>query len=148
MMRTGVAAAVFLAWGFTAQGQAIAAERETPPYPDRGLKGTVSAARLPVPGHPMLVRGGDIWDQNCRICHGSGNFGAPKITGDLFWVKRVSKGIATLIAHAQNGFETPLGGLMPARGGNTELTDAEVEAAVRFMVFHSGGAEIALDGLD
>ncbi|MEL6478669.1 MAG: c-type cytochrome [Pseudomonadota bacterium] len=148
-MRARIAAAVLIAWGgLTAPGETHSAERVPPPYPDRGLKGTVSAKRLPVPPHPKLVEGGQIWDQNCRICHGSGNFGAPKITGSRFWGKRVTKGITTLISHAQNGFETSLGGLMPARGGNDELTDAEVEAAVRFMVFHSGGAEIALDGLD
>ncbi|MGD1922771.1 MAG: c-type cytochrome [Paracoccaceae bacterium] len=143
-MRIWVAAAVLATWGTTALG----AEREAPPYPDRGLKDTVSAKRLPVPPHPVLVEGGEIWDANCRICHGPGNFGAPKITGSRFWGKRLPKGIATLISHAQNGFETSLGGLMPARGGNDELTDDEVEAAVRFMVFHSGGADIALDGLD
>lgn len=136
--------AMLLVWGGPALGQ----DREAPPYPDRGLKGTVSAKRLPVPPHPILVEGGRIWDANCRICHGSGNFGAPKITGSRFWGKRVPKGIEILIGHAQNGFETPQGGLMPARGGNTELTDAEVEAAVRFMVFHSGGADIAVDGLE
>ncbi|MEM0921740.1 MAG: c-type cytochrome [Pseudomonadota bacterium] len=142
-----IAAAVLIVWGgFAAPG--AASERMPPPYPERGLKGTVSAKRLPVPPHPLLVTGGQVWDQNCRICHGSGNFGAPKITGDRFWAKRVTKGIATLISHAQNGFETSLGGLMPARGGNDELTDTQVEAAVRFMVYHSGGAQIALEGLD
>lgn len=143
-MRPWIAAAVLVVWG----GDAPGAEIVSPPYPDRGVKGTVSAARLPAPPHPALEAGGEIWDANCRICHGSGNFGAPKITGARFWASRVEKGIATLISHAQNGFETPLGGLMPARGGNADLTDAEVEAAVRFMVFHSGGETIALDGLD
>ena len=143
-IRLWVGAAVLLAWGGTASGQ----ERVPPPYPERGLKGTVSSKRLPVPPHAMLVKGGEVWDANCKICHGPGNFGAPKITSSRFWDKRLPKGIATLISHAQNGFESPLGGLMPARGGNDELTDGEVEAAVRFMVFHSGGADIALEGLE
>lgn len=144
-MRACIAAVVLSVWGGTA---ALGTEREAPPYPERGLKGTVSAKRLPQPPHEMLIMGGQIWDANCRICHGSGNFGAPKITGARFWSKRLDKGVDVLIGHAQNGFETTLGGLMPARGGNDELTDADVEAAVRFMVFHSGGADIALEGLD
>jgi cytochrome c5 len=144
-MRVLAAALVVITWGGMS---ALGAERVPPPYPDRGLKGTVSAKRLPVPPHDMLVEGGAIWDANCRICHGTGNFGAPKITGARFWDKRLSKGIATLISHAQNGFETSLGGLMPARGGNDDLSDGQVEAAVRFMVFHSGGDVIALDGLE
>ena len=144
-MRVWIGAVALSAWGGVA---ALGAEVEAPPYPDRGLKGTVSVKRLPAPPHALLVEGGEIWDANCRICHGSGNFGAPKITGSRFWSKRLSKGVDVLISHAQNGFESPLGGLMPARGGNDELTDRQVEAAVRFMVFHSGGADIALDGLD
>ena len=143
-MRAWIAAAVLIAWGVAASGD----ERQAPPYPDRGLKGTVSAKRLPVPPHDMLVAGGQVWDANCRICHGSGNFGAPKITGSRFWSKRLEKGVDVLISHGLNGFESARGGFMPARGGNDELTDAEVEAAVRFMVFHSGGEDIALDGLD
>lgn len=143
-MRSALILVILSLCSGAAQGQ----EREAPPYPDRGLKGTVSVKRLPISPHPVLLAGGEIWDQNCRVCHGTGNFGAPKITGARFWKSRISKGITTLIGHAQNGFETSLGGLMPARGGNTELTDADVEAAVRFMVFHSGGADIALQGLD
>lgn len=143
-MRTLLLGVALLAWGgLAASGE----ERAEPPYPDRGLKGTVSADRLPVPPHDTLIMGGEIWNGNCRVCHGSGNFGAPKITGSRFWAKRVEKGIETLISHAQNGFVSSLGGNMPARGGNDALTDAEVEAAVRFMVFHSGGEDIALDGL-
>jgi cytochrome c5 len=144
-MRCWIAGAILIAWG---GASALGEDRIAPPYPDRGLKGTVSAKRLPIPPHQMLIDGGAIWDANCRICHGSGNFGAPKITGARFWDKRLPKGIAVLISHAQNGFETPQGGLMPARGGNTELTDRQVEAAVRFMIYHSGGADMALDGLD
>lgn len=147
-MRTVLAAFLIVWGGSVALGQDKTVERIGPPYPDRGLKGTVSAKRLPVHTHPMLTLGGQIWDANCRICPGTGSFGAPKITGSRFWATRLPKGIATLISHAQNGFETSQGGLMPARGGNTELTDQQVEAAVRFMVFNSGGVKIALEGLD
>lgn len=120
---------------------------ELPPYPEKGLKGTVTLKRLPVPEHPLLEMGSQVWAKNCVICHGSGNFGAPKITGSKFWEPRIAQGIDVLFDHAINGFISPEGGNMPARGGK-ELTDEEVRAAVRFMISVSGGAEEALQGLE
>lgn len=114
---------------------------EHPPYPEKGLKGTVKASRLPVPENPVLKTGMEIWDKNCRVCHGSGLAGAPKITGSRFWSPRIAKGLPVLFDNAKNGFST-----MPARGGK-DLSDEQVEAAVRYMVFYSGGEDVALEGL-
>ena len=121
---------------------------EHPPYPEKGLKGLVKAERLPVSDHAVLQRGAMIWDQNCRICHGTGNFGTPKITGSKFWAPRIEQGLPVLFAHAINGFLSPSGGNMPAKGGNTDLSDDDVRAAVRFMVFHSGGADVAIQDIN
>lgn len=121
---------------------------EHPPYPERGLKRLVKIERLPKTEFPVIEQGAQIWDQNCKICHGTGNFGAPKITGSKFWGPRIEQGLETLVAHAQDGFLSPSGGSMPARGGNDELTDAEVEAAVRFMIYHSGGQDVATQDLN
>lgn len=126
---------------------AAAQEIELPPYPEKGLKGTVNPKRLPAPEHPVLQMGAEVWAKNCIICHGTGNFGAPKITGSKFWAPRIAQGIDVLFDHAINGFISPSGGNMPARGGR-ELTDEEVMAAVRFMISVSGGAEEALSGLE
>jgi len=98
---------------------AAAQEIELPPYPEKGLKGTVNPKRLPAPEHPVLQMGAEVWAKNCIICHGTGNFGAPKITGSKFWAPRIAQGI-----------------------------DVLVMAAVRFMISVSGGAEEALSGLE
>jgi len=118
-----------------------------PPYPEKGLKGMVTPKRLPAPEHPVLQLGAEVWGGNCKVCHGGGLAGAPKITGIKFWKPRIAKGLETLIGHALNGFQNTDGGYMPARGGNDALSDKEVEAAVRFMIFNSGGSSIALQGL-
>ncbi len=141
---------VFVMGGFLLTHGTIADEIkvEYPPYPERGLKRLVKIERLPKTEFTLIEEGAQVWDQNCKICHGTGNFGAPKITGSKFWAPRIEKGLEVLVANAQNGFLSPSGGNMPARGGNDELTDIEVESAVRFMIYHSGGQEAATQNLN
>ena len=45
---------------------------------------------------------------------------------------RIDKGMDTLVNHAINGFKG-----MPPRGGNSALSDAEVKAAVKYIVDNS-----------
>jgi cytochrome c5 len=52
------------------------------------------------------------------------------------WAPRIAQGNDLLHKHAIEGF-TGAKGQMPARGGNTALTDDEVKAAVAFMVDQS-----------
>lgn len=73
--------------------------------------------------------GEQVFVQNCRVCHAQGLNGAPIIGNKVQWRDRVSKGQSTLTEHAINGF-----GLMPAKGGNTELPDEEVAKAVSYMM--------------
>jgi cytochrome c5 len=63
------------------------------------------------------------------MCHAAGLAGAPKLGDKAAWQPRIAQGIPTLYAHALNGIRT-----MPARGGNTNLSDAEVKAAVDHLV--------------
>lgn len=109
------------------------------------LKGFVSHDRLPIPDQPVLVRGGTIWADSCQNCHG-GNpaTGAPKITSEKKWAPRIEQGFEVLFDHAINGYLGPKYTQMPARGGNSELSDDEVRAAVAFMVWASGGEQAAV----
>lgn len=77
--------------------------------------------------------GQKLWQENCAVCHQQGLGGAPMIGNKKQWNKRVAQGLPTLIDHAQNGYSGETGE-MPARGGNEQLTDQEVELAVRYMV--------------
>ncbi len=142
-MAKGAILAAILALG----GSAAGAEPVFPPYPERGMKGTVTLKKLPPVEHPVLAMGGKIWDKHCRACHGSGLAGAPKITGSRFWEPRIAQGLEVIFTNAKEGF-TGKTGTMPARGGKPKLTDEEFEAAIRFMIHHSGGAELALSGLE
>jgi len=77
-----------------------------------------------------------IWQTNCYACHGTGAAGAPKIGDKDAWGPRIAKGLDTLEQHALNGFQSN-GLVMPAKGGNPGLSDAEVKAAVKYMVGQS-----------
>ena len=110
----------------------------------RGLKGFVTVDRLPVPQEATLEQGRLIWGESCQNCHGGNKLtGAPKITSTRAWAPRIEQGIEILSEHAISGFTGPKYTQMPARGGNPDLSDAEVKAAVAFMVWASGGAQIA-----
>lgn len=75
-----------------------------------------------------------IFGQLCTTCHTTGAAGAPKISDPAAWAPRVKEGIATLVKHAIDGYTGPDGNHMPAKGGNPALTDAQVEATVKWMV--------------
>jgi cytochrome c5 len=77
--------------------------------------------------------GKEIFGQLCHTCHETGAGGAPKISDKAAWASRVAQGVETLDKHAIEGF-TGKSGMMPAKGGNPALTDAQVKATVTWMV--------------
>lgn len=79
------------------------------------------------------VDGAAVYNSSCLACHDGGIAGAPKTGDAAAWGSRMDQGIDTLIDHAVNGFQGETG-VMPARGGNTTLSDEQVAAAVQHMV--------------
>jgi len=69
----------------------------------------------------------------CSACHTAGVAGAPKTGDKAGWAPRVAQGKDTLYKHAIGGFQGKMG-VMPAKGGNTSLSDADVKAAVDYML--------------
>ncbi|MFO8024834.1 c-type cytochrome [Thiohalophilus sp.] len=76
--------------------------------------------------------GKSVYDSACMACHASGAAGAPILGDKGAWEDRIAKGDDTLFDHAINGFKG-----MPPRGGNADLSDEEVKAAVEYMVDES-----------
>ena len=83
---------------------------------------------------PELKMGREIWVENCMGCHGDGTAGAPVPLEAQAWIARIDQGIDTLYTHAIDGFFGPDDTMMPSRGGNEQLSDDEVKAAVDYMV--------------
>jgi len=69
----------------------------------------------------------------CAACHSTGAAGAPKVGDKADWGPRIKQGNAMLYSHALKGFQGKKG-FMPAKGGQTQLSDANVKAAVDYMV--------------
>ena len=86
---------------------------------------------------PELQLGLEIWDENCRTCHLPGKQHAPKIGNISQWEPRIANGEDELIRHAIEGYFSPSGNEMPPRGGNDDLSDVEVTAAVKYMIHRS-----------
>lgn len=85
----------------------------------------------------------DIVQGVCASCHLAGVAGAPKLDDEAAWAERRSAGLDALTASVVNGK-----GAMPARGG-TDLSDAELRAAVAHMVgLENDAAEEAADESD
>jgi cytochrome c5 len=77
--------------------------------------------------------GEEVYKQVCAACHTTGALNAPKLGDKAAWSKLIPQGLGMLTADAIKGIRQ-----MPARGGNPDLSDAEVERAVVYMANQSG----------
>lgn len=80
-----------------------------------------------------VANGEKVFKSTCAMCHQTGAAGAPIVGNKEEWAPRIAQGVPTLYDHALKGF-TGTKGMMPAKGANPALTDAEVQAAVDYMV--------------
>ncbi|WP_372738043.1 c-type cytochrome [Neptunomonas sp.] len=87
----------------------------------------------PVELSDKAVAGKEVFENACKVCHGSGIAGSPKLGDHEEWAPRVKQGISVLVAHAINGFSGS-SGIMPPKGGRVDLSDQQVEEAVIYMV--------------
>lgn len=81
----------------------------------------------------VLQAGNAVYTAVCAACHASGAAGAPKIGVAGDWTARLAQGYDTLVKHAIEGIRA-----MPAKGGNPDLDNVEVERAVVYMANQSG----------
>ncbi len=87
------------------------------------------ASEVPFGG---TLDGSVIYQNLCAGCHTAGVAGAPKLDAAGMGA-RAGKGKDLLYKHAIEGFQGGAG-VMPARGGNPDLTDDQVKAAVDWML--------------
>ena len=97
-----------------------------------------TADRESMASHDLTV-GETVFSTNCLSCHGKGEYGAPRPDSASDWGERLKQNQDTLVRHAINGH-----GRMPPKGGFFNLSDAEVEAAVAYVIDRSQKLVVAL----
>lgn len=70
-----------------------------------------------------------IYEKTCSACHAQSVAGSPKLGDKAAWAPRIKQGMDALSQSVLKGK-----GAMPPKGGNTALSDAEVRAAIEYMV--------------
>jgi len=74
---------------------------------------------------------GQYRKNGCSACHASGAAGAPKVGDKAAWKARIAKGLPAL---EMSGIKGIPGTAMMAKGGRTNLTDAQIKSIVKYMV--------------
>ncbi|MEI8187111.1 MAG: c-type cytochrome [Chlorobiaceae bacterium] len=83
-----------------------------------------------------LKAGKSVYDTACIVCHKTGMGGTPKLGDKAAWAPRIAQGMDVLISKSIKGFQGKTG-LMPAKGGNLEFTDAQIGNSVAYIVENS-----------
>ncbi len=73
-----------------------------------------------------------VYDKVCTACHTAGVANAPKPGDKAAWAPRIKQGMDALHQSVVKGK-----GAMPPKAGNPALTDAEITAAINYMVSQS-----------
>jgi cytochrome c5 len=97
-----------------------------------GAKFKEPAAKAPAQKPAAAADGKKVFDSTCTACHSTGVAGSPKLGDQAAWAPRVKQGVDALVQSALKGK-----GAMPPKGGNASLSDADIRAAVEFMVSQS-----------
>ncbi len=117
--------------------QAGANFKEPAPKPAPAAKDAPAAAQAAAapaaPAAPAAKaaasEGKAVFEANCAACHGTGVAGAPKAGDKAAWAPRLKTGTEALYTSAIKGKNA-----MPPKGGNPSLPDADVKAAVDYLV--------------
>ena len=90
---------------------------------------TVAATQSASKPAAGAVDGKKVYDTTCTACHTAGVANAPKPGDKAAWAPRIKEGMDALVQAALKGK-----GAMPPKGGNPALSEAEIRAAIDFMV--------------
>ena len=89
------------------------------------LNGFVAVAALVAAGGAWAADGEAIYNQDCAACH---NNLEPKLGDKAAWAPLIKLGTDELVANVVKGK-----GAMPPRAGKSDLSDADIKAAVEYI---------------
>jgi cytochrome c5 len=90
------------------------------------------AAPAAVPARADAAAGKQLYEASCQACHAAGVAGAPKLGDKAAWAARASAGVDALTASVVKGK-----GAMPPKGAAAAATEADLRAAVQYMLAQS-----------
>lgn len=93
------------------------------------VSGGVAADPNKAYSSPKQYSGEKLVKERCMTCHASGKDGAPKIGVMSDWKPRLQSGVEALVTSSIRGHKS-----MPARAGMANLSDADMRAAVTYML--------------
>jgi len=100
---------------------------------EAGAKFKAPAAAKPAAQKQAAAADGKaVYDQTCVACHAQSVAGSPKLGDKAAWAPRIKTGMDSLVQSVLKGK-----GAMPPKGGNASFNEAQVRAAVEFMVSQS-----------
>jgi len=125
-----------------AEYQAAVAERIAPvgrvylPGEEQEASAPIVVATAEPEPVATAMTGPQVYNSACLACHSTDAVGAPVVGDAGQWADRIAQGMDVVKQHAIEGY-TGSAGIMPAKGGRTDLSDDEVSAAVEYMVGES-----------
>jgi cytochrome c5 len=89
-----------------------------------------SVAKVAAEATQQEDTGHTTYDQFCVICHQDGVASAPKFRNETDWKSRLAgRTVDDLVSSATKGLN-----LMPAQGTCSECTEADLKAAIQYML--------------
>ena len=91
-----------------------------------------AAASAPAAAAPAMAAkpdGAQVYAKGCNACHATGVAGAPKYGDKAAWAARSKTGVDALVGSVIKGK-----GAMPPKGGQAGASDAEIRAAVEYLL--------------
>jgi len=102
------------------------------PVPAAATKSTATTATAAAKPAGGTANGKKTYDAVCAMCHVAGVAGAPKTGDKAAWKPRIAQGKDMLYTSAIKGKN-----LMPPKGGAASVPDADIKAAVDYLVSQS-----------
>lgn len=103
------------------------------PEGTQGYRDEMHRPPEPYKGPPRT--GAQVYSYRCAACHAKTTQGAPMPGDDIQWGMRARQGMHVLMDHTIHGYNQQL---MPPRGGCGNCSNAELKAAVVYMLEQSG----------
>jgi cytochrome c5 len=93
------------------------------------IAASTAVAAAPPAAATAKPDGAKVYAMGCNACHAAGVAGAPKFGDKAAWAARAGVGVDALTASVIKGK-----GVMPAKGGVAAASDAQIRAAVEYML--------------